>query len=243
MSIKWIHSIQVGGLKPNWRCQSDVTAISPSFVKLDEHSQSSWYSLNPLHPFQTNESKLPKPLLQYHALPSRIAKPSWINWFDGNQKQSWGLTGANSIRGRQRGQCWSQKLSEVLCLLMGGHIICDKCQRWGQKSCWSVLDMRNRGISHHEHFFLSKVLSTFGKICPIRVQVTVAQTIVQFFCQVQALMVALHNFILPVHTVKFLYTSTFHYGLNVSTHCCVVVHLCFIQDQPDASGLSAYACC
>ena len=41
----------------------------------------------------------------------------------------------------------------------------------------------------------------------------------------------------PVHAVKFLYTTTFHLGLKVATHCCVVLHLCFIRDQPDTTKI------
>ena len=42
-----------------------------------------------------------------------------------------------------------------------------------------------------------------------------------------------YTFAVPMHAVKFLYTNTFQWGLKVATHCCAVVHLCLIQDQPD----------
>ena len=51
-------------------------------------------------------------------------------------------------------------------------------------------------------------------------------------------MAARHAFTVPEHAVKFLYTATFHGGLMVATHCCVVVHQCFIQDQPDTTEIS-----
>ena len=51
-------------------------------------------------------------------------------------------------------------------------------------------------------------------------------------------MAARHAFTVPMHAVKFLYTATFHWGLKVATHCCVVVHQCFIQDQPDTTEIS-----
>ena len=37
---------------------------------------------------------------------------------------------------------------------------------------------------------------------------------------------------------KLLYTATFQWGLTVATHCCVTVHQCFIQDQPDTTEIS-----
>ena len=45
-------------------------------------------------------------------------------------------------------------------------------------------------------------------------------------------------FTVPMHAVKFLCTAAFHWGLKVATHCCVVVHLCFICDQPDKAEIS-----
>ena len=62
-------------------------------------------------------------------------------------------------------------------------------------------------------------------------------------------MAARHAVTVAMHTVKFLYTTTFHWGLKVATHCCVIVHLCFIRDpmisqiQLLSRAPSAYARC
>ena len=60
------------------------------------------------------------------------------------------------------------------------------------------------------------------------------------FCQfqVQALMPAHHTVTVPMSAVKVLYTSTFHWGLKVTSHCCVVVHLCFIWDQQGTTAVA-----
>ena len=82
-----------------------------------------------------------------------------------------------------------------------------------------------------------KVLPTFRKYCPIGVQT--AQTVLHLVhFQVQALMWAHHVFTKPMHVVKFLYITTFQWGLKVTTHYCVIVHLCFIQDQPNTIEIS-----
>ena len=81
------------------------------------------------------------------------------------------------------------------------------------------------------------VLPTFQTFCPDGVQT--AQTLVHFAkFQVQARLAEHHTFTVPMHAVKFLYTATFHWGLKVATHCCVIVHLCFIQDQPDTTEIN-----
>ena len=51
--------------------------------------------------------------------------------------------------------------------------------------------------------------------------------------QVQGRTAAPHAVTEPMHAVKFLFIATFHWGLRITTHCCVVVGVCFIQDQPD----------
>ena len=84
-------------------------------------------------------------------------------------------------------------------------------------------------------FFLPtsrKVLPTFRTYCPHGVQV--AQTVVHF--QVQARTAARHAVTMPLHAVKLLYTATVHDDLKIATHWSVVVHLCFIRDQPDTTG-------
>ena len=61
-----------------------------------------------------------------------------------------------------------------------------------------------------------------------------------FIChfQVQARMAVRHAVTVSLHAVKLLYTATFQWGLKVATHCCVVVHQCFIPDQPDTTEIS-----
>ena len=69
-----------------------------------------------------------------------------------------------------------------------------------------------------------KVLSTFRTYCPDGVQS--AQTIVHFaHFQVQARtrIAARHDVAASIQAVKFIYTSTFHWGLKVAIHCCVTV--------------------
>ena len=73
--------------------------------------------------------------------------------------------------------------------------------------------------------------------------VQTAQTVVHFaHFQVQAQLAARHVLTVPMHAVKFLYIPTFHWGLKVATHCCVLVHLCFIQDQSDTIETTRYNC-
>ena len=56
--------------------------------------------------------------------------------------------------------------------------------------------------------------------------------------RVQALLAVRHVVTVSLHAVKLLYTATFRWGLKVATHCCVVVHQCFIPDQPDTTEIS-----
>ena len=59
-----------------------------------------------------------------------------------------------------------------------------------------------------------------------------------FNFQVQAQLAVRHAVTVSLHAVKLLYTSTFQWGLNVATHCCVEVHQCFIRDQPNTTEIS-----
>ena len=56
--------------------------------------------------------------------------------------------------------------------------------------------------------------------------------------QVQARLAVRHAVTVSLHAVKLLYTATFQWGRKVATHCCVVVHQCFIRDQPDTTEIS-----
>ena len=56
--------------------------------------------------------------------------------------------------------------------------------------------------------------------------------------QVQARLAVRHAVTVSLHAIKFLYTATFQWGLTVATHCCVIVHQCFIPDQPDTTEIS-----
>ena len=56
--------------------------------------------------------------------------------------------------------------------------------------------------------------------------------------QVQAQLAVRHAVTLSLHAVKLQYTATFLWGIKVATHCCVVVHQCFIRDQPDTTEIS-----
>ena len=55
--------------------------------------------------------------------------------------------------------------------------------------------------------------------------------------QVQALLAVCHAVTVSLHAVKLLYTVIFQWGLEVATHCCVVVHQCFFRDQPDTTEI------
>ena len=56
--------------------------------------------------------------------------------------------------------------------------------------------------------------------------------------QVQAWVAVRCSVTVSLHAVKLLYTTTFQWGVKVATHCCVIVHQCFIQDQPDTTEIS-----
>ena len=56
--------------------------------------------------------------------------------------------------------------------------------------------------------------------------------------QVQARLAVRHAVTVSLHAVKLLYTATFQWGLKVTTHCRVVVHQCFIRDQPNTTEIS-----
>ena len=56
--------------------------------------------------------------------------------------------------------------------------------------------------------------------------------------QVQAQLAVHHAVTVSLHTVKLLYTATFQWGLNVTTHCCVIEHQCFIRDQQNTTEIS-----
>ena len=90
------------------------------------------------------------------------------------------------------------------------------------------------------NFFLPnsrKVLPTFRTFCPDGVRS--AQMGYRFaHFQVQARLAVRHAVTVSLHAVKLLYTATFQWGLKVATHCCVVVHQCFIRDQPDTTEIS-----
>ena len=82
-----------------------------------------------------------------------------------------------------------------------------------------------------------KVLPTFRTFCPDGVQSAQMGSLFAHF-QVQARLAVRHAVTVSLHAVKLLYTATFQWGLKVATHCCVVVHQCFIRDQPDTTEIS-----
>ena len=56
--------------------------------------------------------------------------------------------------------------------------------------------------------------------------------------QVQARLAVRYAVTVSLYAVKLLYTATFQWGLKVATHSCVVMHQCFIRDQPDTTEIS-----
>ena len=89
-------------------------------------------------------------------------------------------------------------------------------------------------------FFLPisrKVLPTFRTFCPDGVWSAQMGSLFAHF-QVQARLAVRHAVTVSLHAVKLLYTTTFQWGLKVATHCCVVVHQCFIRDQPNTTEIS-----
>ena len=67
-----------------------------------------------------------------------------------------------------------------------------------------------------------KNLSTFGTFCFVRVLIVQTKVYFAHFHQVQVRMASRHSFTVPIHSVKFLCPTTFHWGLKVATHCCVL---------------------
>ena len=60
--------------------------------------------------------------------------------------------------------------------------------------------------------------------------------------QVQGRTAAPHAVTEPMHAVKFLFIATFHWGLRITAHSCVVVGVCFMQDQPDKTAITWFQC-
>ena len=137
----------------------------------------------------------------------------------------------------------------------------DECEQWclciascGASNVWARLapflwfmSMISRKSSNskkkeYEQILLPtsrKVLSTFRKYFPVGFQS--AQTVWSSGTDRSASRGHCAH-----ARVKFLYsTATFHWGLKVATHCCVVVHLCFeiSQTQLLSRGPSAHARC
>ena len=82
-----------------------------------------------------------------------------------------------------------------------------------------------------------KGLPAFQTFCPDGVWSAQMESLFSHF-QVQALLAVRLAVMVSMHAVKLLYTATFQLGLKVATHCCVVVHQCFIRDQPDTTEIS-----
>ena len=104
----------------------------------------------------------------------------------------------------------------------------------------STLNPQPSTLNPHEYFFLHNsrnVLPTFRSFCPDWVwSAQMGSNFAHF--QVQARLAARHAVTVSLHAVKLLYTATFQWGLKVTTHCCVVVHQCFLRDQPDTTEIS-----
>ena len=127
-------------------------------------------------------------------------------------------------------QCLSMSFN--LCLI---HVL---------QSC--VYLVQPKGLVHIRYFFahFQKSFTHFLNIwqfCPLRG--LIAQTIVHFaHFQVQGRRTAHQAVTVQMYAVKFLYTTIFHIGLNIATHCFIVVRQCFIQDQSDTSAVTWSHC-
>ena len=80
-------------------------------------------------------------------------------------------------------------------------------------------------------------MPTFQTFCPDEVLSAHMGSLFAHF-QNMARLAVRHAVTVSLHAVKFRYTTTFQWGLQVTTHCCVMVHQYFIKDQSDTTEIS-----